>query len=200
MSTDPMLDSSPIVCAVRRELGHLRSHWWWLLVLGIVLLLAGGVAVIVPAATAMTSLAAVVFFGVLLMGVGASIIAASFWAGRWSGFLVQLLVGIVYFIAGLTIAELPGQSTILVTLLLATLFMIGGIFRAVAALTMRFPHWGWTLLNGVVTFVLGAAIYRHVAEASLWLIGTLIGVDMLLHGLSYIMLAVAIRRLPLAER
>jgi len=43
----------------------------------------------VPAATAMTSLAAVVFFGVLLMGVGASIIAASFWAGRWSGFLVQ---------------------------------------------------------------------------------------------------------------
>jgi len=106
----------------------------------------------------------------------------------------------VYFIAGLTIAELPGQSTVLVTLLLATLFMIGGIFRAVAALTMRFPHWGWTLLNGVVTFVLGAAIYRHVAEASLWLIGTLIGVDMLLHGLSYIMLAVAIRRLPLAER
>jgi uncharacterized membrane protein HdeD (DUF308 family) len=200
MSTDPMLDSSPIVCAVRRELGHLRSHWWWLLVLGIVLLLAGSVAVIVPAATAMTSLAAVVFFGVLLMGVGASIIAASFWAGRWSGFLVQLLVGIVYFIAGLTIAELPGQSTVLVTLLLATLFMIGGIFRAVAALTMRFPHWGWTLLNGVVTFVLGAAIYRHVAEASLWLIGTLIGVDMLLHGLSYIMLAVAIRRLPLAER
>lgn len=200
MTIDPLHETSPIVCAVRRELGHLRSHWWWLLVLGIVLVVAGTVAVVVPAATAMTSLVAVVFFGVMLMAVGASIIAASFWTGRWSGFLVQLLVGIVYFVAGLTVAEMPGQSTVLITLLLATLFMIGGSFRAVAALVIRFPHWGWTLLNGVVTFVLGAAIYRHVGEASLWLIGTLVGVDILLHGWSWIMLAFAIRRLPTTER
>ena len=200
MNTDPTSENLPIVCAVRRELSHLRSHWWWLLVLGILLSAAGTAALVFPAATTMTTFAAVVFLGVLLMISGASIIVASFWAGRWSGFLVQLLVGILYFVAGLTVAEMPGQSSVLITLFLASLFIIGGVFRAVAALVMRFPHWGWTLLNGVVTFVLGVIIYRHFAEASLWLIGTLVGIDMLLHGWSWIMLAFAIRRIPDVER
>lgn len=199
MSTIPSPESSDLGCAVRRELSHLRSGWCWLLSLGILLAIAGTAALVFPAATAMTSLAAVIFLGVLLMVSGASVIVAAFWAGRWSGFLVQLLIGILYFVAGLTIAELPGQSTVLITLFLASLFIIGGIFRSVAALVIRFPHWGWSLLNGVVTFVLGVIIYRHFAEASLWLIGTLVGIDMLLHGWSWIMLALAIRRLPKLE-
>ena len=57
-----------------------------------------------------------------------------------------------------------------------------GAFRTVAAFFVRFPHWGWAALNGVITFLLGVIIYRHFPESALWLIGVLVGVEMLLHG------------------
>jgi len=120
----------------------------------------------------------------------------AFWAGKWSGVLVQLLIGILYLVAGLTIADHVGESTLFLTKDRAALFIISGIFRATGALVVRFPHWGWTLLNGVVTMMLGVIIFRHYPEAALWLIGTLVGVDLLFQGWSWIALSLAIHKLP----
>jgi uncharacterized membrane protein HdeD (DUF308 family) len=133
---------------------------------------------------------------VTLMVAGIATIIASFWAGKWSGLLVQLLVGILYLVAGLTVAETPGRSAAMLTLFLATLFIVAGAFRTIAALVIRFPHWGWSLLNGVVTLLFGIVIYRHFPEAALWVIGIMVGVEMALQGWTWIMLALAIRNIP----
>jgi len=179
-----------------QEFGHLRSSWWWFLLLGILLAVCGTASLVIPALTIVTSFAAVVVLGVMLMIAGLATIVASFWAGRWSGMLVQLLVGILYLVAGFAISEAPGQSAALLTLFLASLFIVGGAFRSVAALLVRFPHWGWALLNGIVTLLCGVVIYRHFPEAALWVIGVLIGVEMVLHGWMWIMLSLAIRQIP----
>lgn len=188
-----------IVATLRREFRHLRSHWWWFLLLGILLAVCGLAALIFPALTILTTFAAVVFLGVTLMVAGVATIVAAFWAGRWSGLLVQLLVGILYMVAGLSMAEAPGRSAGILTLFLASLFIIAGIFRAVAALIVRFPNWGWTLLNGMITTLFGLVIYRHFPEAALGLIGALVGVDLVFQGWSWIMLATAIHRIPVEE-
>jgi uncharacterized membrane protein HdeD (DUF308 family) len=185
-----------IVTTLREEFHHLRANWWWFLLLGILLAVCGAIALIFPAVTIATSFAAVVVLGVMLMIAGIATIVAAFWAGRWSGLLVQLLIGILYLVAGLTMADAPGRSAVILTLFLATLFIVAGIFRAIAALVIRFPHWGWTLLNGVVTLLMGIVIYRHFPEAALWVIGVLVGVDLVFQGWSWIMLATAIRSLP----
>jgi uncharacterized membrane protein HdeD (DUF308 family) len=138
----------------------------------------------------------VVLIGIVLMVAGMGTIITAFWAGRWSGLLVQLLIGILYFVAGISIAEHPGESTLFITKFLAAMFIIGGLFRVTASLVVRFPHWGWTLLNGVVTLMLGVVIFRHFPGAALWLIGTLVGVDLLFQGWSWIALSLAIRQLP----
>ncbi len=183
-------------CPIHREFSHLRTQWWWLLLLGILMAVSGIACLAIPGLTVMTSISVVILLGIVLMVAGLGTIITAFWAGRWSGMLVQLLIGILYLVAGISISETPGQSTLFLTMFLAAMFIVGGIFRVTAALVIRFPHWGWTLLNGVVTLMLGVIIFRHYPDAALWLIGTLVGVDLLFQGWSWIALALAIRQLP----
>ncbi len=63
-------------------------------------------------------------------------------------------------------------------------------------MTIRYPQWGWSLLNGCVTFLLGLIIFRDFGLGAWWLIGLLVGIEMLFSGWSWVMLALAIRRIP----
>ena len=113
--------------------------------------------------------------------------------------MVQLLVGVLYLMAGFAIFDTPVESAVVATLFVAAFFIVVGGFRILAAMMVRFPHWGWALLNGVVTFLLGMIIYRlyHRFPASAILIlGLLVGIEMLLNGWTWIMLSLAIRNIP----
>ena len=89
------------------EFQHLRSHWFWFFLLGLVLVVCGTLAIIFPAVTEKTSILATVVLGVALMVAGVATIITSFWAGRWSGLLLQLLVGILYVVVGYEISDEP---------------------------------------------------------------------------------------------
>ena len=200
MSTELREPMAPFVLAGREQLQaefrHLRSNWWCFLLLGIVLVIGGTAAIVFPTLTIVTTFAATVILGAILMVTGISTIITAFWAGKWSGVLLQLLCGILYVVAGYVIWDEPFQAATVLTSVIAAFFVVVGIFRSIAALVIRFPHWGWALLNGVVTFLAGAIIYRHVRENSLWVIGLLIGLEMLFHGWTWIMLSLAIRNIP----
>lgn len=175
------------------EFKHLRRHWIWLLLLGILLVLTGTVCIVSPI---VASFAATIVLGICLMVAGVATVVGAFWAGKWSGFTVSLLIGILYLVAGYVIADKPFQSALVLTMFLAVFFIVAGIVRSVSALTIKYPLWGWSLLNGLVTLLLGIIIYRHFPESGLWLIGLLVGIEMLLHGWFDIMLAFAIRKIP----
>jgi uncharacterized membrane protein HdeD (DUF308 family) len=179
--------------SLHREFAHVRSHWWWFLLLGILLVVCGTVAIVVPP---IATLAAVDILAVLFLIGGAATIVSAFWTGHWSGALLNVLIGILYVVIGLVITEKPLQTTALLTLFIATLFIVGGTFRTIAALSIRFPQWGWALLNGIITLILGIYIFRHYPITALWVPGILIGVEMLLAGWTWIMLGLAIRSIP----
>jgi uncharacterized membrane protein HdeD (DUF308 family) len=182
------------------EFRHLKATWWWLLLFGVLLTVCGTAALVVPPLTVATSFVAVVVLGVALMVAGLATIITSFWVGKWGGTLLQLLVGILYLVVGFTITDTPGKSVVAMTALLAAFFIVVGLFRIVAALVVRFPHWGWTMLNGFVTLMLGVVIYRHFSQQNaLWVIGVLVGVEMLFYGWCWIMLSLAIRDIPELE-
>ena len=88
------------------------------------------------------------------------------------------------------------------TLFIAAFFIVAGGFRIVAAWSVRFPYWGWALLNGIVTFLLGVIIYRlyNFPRRRSGFIGLLVGIEMLFHGWTWIMLSLAIRRIPAQGR
>lgn len=182
---------------ITHELQRLQSSWCWLLSLGILLVLCGTVAVIFPV---ITSVAAISVLGVILLIAGLATIVGSFWAGQWSGFLVQILVGILYLGAGLAVGERPLISVLMLTFFLAISFMVLGAFRTVGALIIRFPQWGWALLNGTITFLCGLVIYRHLPLDALWVIGLLVGLEMLFNGWTWIMLSIELRKIPKEAR
>lgn len=178
---------------VVHELQGLRKFWWCFLVLGIVTSICGVCALTYPF---VISMGVTIAIGLMLLISGISTIITSFWTGKWSAFLVHLLMGIVYVVVGLSMAEKPLASTAALTMLVASFAVVGGAFRIVAALALRFPQWGWVLVNGLVTLLFGVVVLRHIPEASVWLIGMIVGIDLLFTGVHWIMLGLEVRSIP----
>lgn len=184
---------SPLAAGMQHELGKLRKEWWWFMVLGI-LMAAGGTAAIVysPFAT----LATVAFFGVVLIVCGAAQLVSAFWAGEWKGFLLSVLIGVLYVVVGGMMLRRPLAAEQALTLVLGVFLLVGGIFRIIASMTLRFQHWGWPLLNGIVTTILGVIIISDLPQAGLFVIGLFLGIDLIFNGWAWIMLSLGLRSLP----
>jgi uncharacterized membrane protein HdeD (DUF308 family) len=180
----------PVMPSLAQELQLLRGHWRWFLALGIMMVVIGMVAI--GSAVVATKVATWLFGFLLLIG-GISQIISAFWAGRWSGTLVHLLIGILYTIVGLLVTDRPEDAAVELTLIMAFFFIVSGIFRIVFALSERFTGWGWVLFNGVVTLLLGILIYKQWPYAGLWIIGLFVGIELIFNGWAWIMLSLGLR-------
>jgi uncharacterized membrane protein HdeD (DUF308 family) len=172
------------------ELHSLRTHWWCFLLLGIALIVIGSMCISEPL---IPSMASVVFIGYLLIAAGIVQVVSSFWSGKWSGMLLHLLIGVLYAIVGYMIVDSPGVSMLLLTQFIAIFLIVGGLFRIISALVVRFQDWGWVALNGGVTLLLGIIIHRQLPEAALWVIGLFLGIEMIFNGWAWVMLALGLR-------
>jgi len=182
--------TAPSNSSCTHELHALRNQWWCFLLLGIALVVLGSLCIIDPF---VPTLASVVFLGFVLMAAGISQIVSSFWAGKWSGMLIHMLIGVLYVVVGYMVVDAPVINMVLITKFIAIFLIVSGAFRVISALVVRFQDWGWALLNGGVTFLLGVIINRQLPEAALWVIGLFIGIEMLFNGWSWVMLALGLR-------
>jgi uncharacterized membrane protein HdeD (DUF308 family) len=166
--------------------GVLRRSWGWFLVLGILEIILGTVAV---GASFFATLVTVVFFGWLLLVGGILSAGHAFWRKQWKGFFFELATGILYVVAGLMMVGNPLAAAATLTLLIAMFLLIQGIFRIIVALSGHLEHWGWVMLNGIITAGLGIMIWRQWPSSALWVIGLFIGIEMILYGWSLVMLS-----------
>ena len=177
------------------ELRMLRSSWIWFLILGIAMVVIG-IFAISWACIVDVTVAATWLFGFLLIAGGIAEIINSFHAGRWSGTLLHLLIGVLYAVVGFMIIDQPENSAVQLTLIIALFLIFSGMFRIVFAISERFTGWGWVMLNGAVTLFLGILIYKQWPASGLWVIGLFIGIDLIFNGWSWIMLAIGLRTAP----
>jgi uncharacterized membrane protein HdeD (DUF308 family) len=187
MSLTPQVDSANVPSA---EMECLRKSCFWLLALGALLIVVGIVAI---SSSFIATLATVIMVGTLLMIGGAVEIVDAFLGRGWRGFWLHLLAGILYLVLGFFLVQRPLAAAAFFTLMLAAAFFIGGLFRIIVAVSERFYGWGWVLLNGGVTLVLGILIWREWPETAFWVIGLFVGIDMLLAGWSLVITALTIR-------
>ena len=174
-------------------LEEVRRHWAWHLALGALLLVLGVVAIGYAVAT---SLVSVLFFGWLLVVGGLVQGVLAFRVQSWSGFFLHLLAALLEIIVGLLVVSAPAKAAAGLTLLLAAYLLVGGLFRTLTAVAVGFPGAGWTVLGGMISFLLGLAIWRQWPVSGLWFIGACIGVDLFLHGAAWIAFALKLRQLP----
>lgn len=181
------------IAIFEQSIAHTRGYWWVFLLLGALLVVGGVVALSYPF---FATEAAVLVFGVVLIVCGVFTVLGAFWAGKLSSLMLQLLVGILYVVAGMAIRDSPIEATAVLTLFTAAFFIVVGSFRVVVSVIERFPQWGWVLVNGIITFLLGVIIYDTYPSSALWLIGLLLGIDLLFNGWSWIMLAFFLKAMP----
>lgn len=169
---------------------QLAGKWWMFVGIGIASILLGASALAAPLVATLTT---ATLFGYLLLCGGFAEVATAFGAARWSGFFIQILAGVLHGFAGLLIAASPGLTAAAFTLMLAAFFLVGGSFRIILAFSERFPAWGCVALSGGVTALLGVLIWRQWPEASLWVIGTFVGIDLISNGTNWLAWGFAFR-------
>ena len=172
------------------ELYHLQDEWKWFSTLGVVLMILGLISVIY---CIFASQAAVVLFGVLILAGGVVQIVNALWAGKWSGFLLNLLIGIIYVVVGLFMVDDREHAVLILSALIAAFFIVSGIFRIAAALSIQFPGWGWALLSGMIAILLGVMIYKGWPDTGEVIIGLFIGIEMIFNGWYWVMLGSELR-------
>jgi uncharacterized membrane protein HdeD (DUF308 family) len=158
--------------------------------MGIALVVMGAICISVPWMATLTS---VVVFGFLLLAAGVTQVVSSFWAGKWSGMLLHLLIGVLYMVVGFMLLDAPIENALLLTKLIAIFLIVTGIFDIVAALAHRFHGWGWVLLNGCITVLLGLLINKQWPSSAVWVIGLFVGIEMIFNGWGWIMLSLGLK-------
>ena len=170
----------------------IAERWGWFLALGVVLVLAGVAAIAFPL---LSTIAAKIALGWIFLAGGAMLLIHAFSIKEWRGFLLELLIGVLYVVAGGWLAFFPFTGIITLTILLAALFLAEGVLEVIMAVRVR-PHegWAWLLLSGLVAVAVGLLIAYELPSSAAWAIGLLAGVNLLSTGVSFIVLALAARR------
>jgi len=179
------------------EVQSLGRHWFWFLAIGVLFAFLGVLALTRAYLPALT-IKATWLFGLLLVGGGIGEIIGSFRAGRWSGRVFHILIGLLYVVVGFLIMDQPETSAVQLTLVFSIFLILAGVFKIFFSLIDRFTGWGWVLLNGVATLLLGLMIYKQWPASGTWVIGLFLGIELIISGWSWIMLALTVRRAKVA--
>jgi uncharacterized membrane protein HdeD (DUF308 family) len=189
MSTNHLTDH-PLLAGIY----EIRSSWGWFMFLGILLILLGAICIIGNVAA---TFATVITLGWFLIISGVVALVHAFRVHAWgSGFSLHLLSALFRGFMGYLLIRYPGSGAVTLTLLLAFFLIVGGLFRAIAAGTLKFPRWGWSVISGVISFTLGILLLAEMPVSSLWFIGFVIGLDMIFEGASLIGFASALHHIP----
>src|SRR5262249_43552811 len=107
----------------------------------------------------------------------------------------QLLLAVIYVAGGFYFLTHPLLGLGTLTLVLAAILVTEAILEMIAYFVMREDGSGWRLVNAIVTMVLGLMIWQNWPSSPVWAIGTLVGVNLIMTGVSRLMLGTAARRI-----
>ena len=165
----------------------IKKYSLWYLIEGVLLIVLGVLAIIFPL---FASTAAVILLGWLLIISGVVQAISLIGAGQVPHFWLQLISVVLALLVGYLFLRDPSQALLTVTLLLIVFFMIEGISKVVFALTIRpFPNWIWVLASGILGILLSLFLWANLPTVALWLIGLLIGIEMIGEGAALAYLA-----------
>ena len=167
----------------------LRAKSGWIVALGVVYLLAGFIAL---GSVVMATVASVLVVGLMMIVAGVAEVFSAFQIKSWGKFLLWVLLGVLYVIAGFVIFENPLLAAALLTLILGASLMASGIMRVILAFSMK-RETIWVLLSGVVTLLLGLLILAHWPVSSLYILGLFLGIDLIMAGTARIGLGFGLR-------
>ncbi len=153
-----------------------RRHSGWMLALGIFMFLLGMIGL----AMAMTlTVASVIVFGALLVVGGIAQAIEAFPHTGWTSKTPHVLIALIYLAAGVFAIYDPVAASLSLTLFVAAMLLVVGALRAVMAFQMRpLRGWGWVLAGGIMSLLLGIAIFVQWPVSGLLAIGLFVAFEL----------------------
>jgi len=107
----------------------------------------------------------------------------------------KALIAVIYFATGLYLRFNLGLGISALTLALIAFFVAQGLIDIfVYFRTRKIGVSRWLLLDGTITLLLSLMLWRHWPSGSPWVVGTLVGINMIMTGTTRLMLTIALRR------
>ena len=185
-STNPAQGLSGAASVVRKASGLYIG-------MAVVFIILGILAIVEPT---VAGLAVTILVGWLLIFGGGAHLVAAFSGGGAGRVIWQVLIGIVFIAGGIYYLTHPLLGLGTLTLVLAVIILMAALFELIAFFASRGAAGsGWLLMNAIITLFLGALIWFHWPSSTVWAIGTLVGVNLLMTGISRLMLGLAARKL-----
>jgi uncharacterized membrane protein HdeD (DUF308 family) len=173
-------------------LAPLRAKSGWIVALGVVYVIAGFIAL---GSVVFATVVTVFVVGVMMLIAGVAEVINAFQIKTWGKFLLWLLLGALYIVAGFVTFENPLLAAALLTLLLGFSLLASGVMRIVLAFSMKDEMpWIWVAVSGVITFLLGLIILAHWPVSGLYILGLFLGIDLIIAGIGWIGIGVGLKR------
>jgi len=170
----------------------LHAKWGWIVALGVVYLIVGVIAL---GSVVTATVASVFVVGIMMVIAGVAEIINAFQIKTWGKFLLWLLLGVLYVVAGFVTFENPLLAAAILTLLLGAALVASGIMRIILAFSMKAATpWVWVAISGVITLLLGIIILAHWPVSSLYILGLFLGIDLVFAGASWIGIGFALKK------
>ena len=173
----------------------LQAHWRAFMAEGVLLVVLGFAAIALPLFAGLTT---AILLGWVLLVAGVVGLVSTIRTRRAGAFAWSLLSAVVAVLAGLMLLINPVAGLVTLTYVLIAYFVADGVFSVAGALTHRRElagRWEWMLVSGLVDFVLAAVIISGLPGSFLWVVGMLVGIDLVIGGVSLIGMASASRRM-----
>ena len=165
----------------------------WYVLAAVLFIVLGIFAIIEPG---IAGLGVALLVGWLLVFGAVMHFIAAFKGGGAKQVIFQILIGVVYLIGGLYFLTHTIMGVTTLTLLLSCIILAEGAIEIVSYFRLRSEGASsWILINGIITLLLGALIFFHWPSSSIWAIGTLVGINLLMTGISRLMFGLAARKL-----
>jgi uncharacterized membrane protein HdeD (DUF308 family) len=171
----------------------IRRHWGLFLAQGIIMIVLGVLALARPM---IATLAVEIFAGWLFLIGGIVGLAGIFTAWRTPGFVWGLIRAIIAILVGVLLLWRPLAGVLTLTLLLAAFFAAEGITQIIVSISQRalLPgSWIWVLLSGIINLILAAIIISGFPGTAAWVLGLLVGINLLMSGVALVTTALACR-------
>jgi uncharacterized membrane protein HdeD (DUF308 family) len=183
--------NAPEISVAVSGLQPLRAKSGWIVALGVIYVIAGFVAL---GSVILATVATVFVVGIMMLIAGVAEVINAFQIKTWGKFLLWLLLGVLYIVAGFVTLENPLLAAALLTLLLGVSLVASGIMRIVLAFSMKEgAPWIWVALSGAITLLLGIVILAHWPVSGLYILGLFLGIDLVLAGASWIAVGFGLR-------
>jgi len=169
----------------------LKKRSGWSIFMGVLSAVLGVFLIAYPMVTATIT---TVLLGWTLIFVGIAQLVFALHSQTPGNFFLKLLSSVLFGIAGIALAFFPIAGVEALTGLLGTLLLVQAGLAAVTAFQVRrLDGWGWILVDAIASGILGGFILAKWPSSSAWAIGTLVGVAVLMGGISRIVIASKIR-------